>query len=730
MNLKGKNQWSIQPAKNKFLLVMVRNFIKEEKMKKTKILTCVVLIMVCCIMLHSIIFDAGAEEKEVPTNASPERMEEFNRWKFGMFIHWGPWSQSGIGGIWRGRHGKNKKTGKDNWTPKEEVQKCLDLNKTFNPVNFDASKWADKAKKAGMRYVVFTTKHHDGFCNYDTKLTDYRSTHSSCPFSSDPRADITREVINAFRKAGLAIGLYYSHPDFHHPDGAWQFWDDNFDPKFAEKYPDRWKNWVKFEKGQVEELLSNYGKIDLVWFDIGWPRRLQPDAVPMLKMMRRLQPDLILDNRGTGKYADYKTPEQTIPGKPPKKAWETCMTLSDGGGFWYKGPNATYKTPLELIYKLAEIASKGGNFLLNVGPKPDGTLPQGEIDGLLGVGEWMKVNGESIYGTRAWTIFNDGPDIRFTRSNDGKYLYAICFKRPGKKLRLETVRAKEGSKISMLGYKGTLGNKSLKWKQDNNALLIDIPAKLQSKQGRPCKHAWVFKIEAVKPALRPTIKPKGGVFNRSGITVKMSTKTKNAEILYTLDGSKPIFGSKIYKGKLVLKKSARIRARAFKPGMGLSQIASADFRVGMLDAADLSASDLENGLDYEFYKGKWRRIPDFDTLDPVKTGKKNNFKIEKGDNFGMRFSGYIKIPNDGKYTFSTRSDDGSKMHIDGYPVVDNDGRRVGKAKQESILLRGGMHKIVVTYIEKKGGEMLRVNYKEPDMKKSVSIPDSMLYRKK
>ncbi|MFC1498882.1 alpha-L-fucosidase [Verrucomicrobiota bacterium] len=384
-------------------------------------------------------------------NVPVKELEEWNEWKFGLFIHWGPWAQTGQGGIWRGWPGWGK--GKDKGPrPKEEVQKYLDMNKTFNPVKFDPAAWARVAKKAGMRYVVFTTKHHDGFCNFDTKLTDYRVTHPSCPYSKSKNPDITKHLFDEFRKQGFGIGVYYSHPDQHHPDGMWWKRHAEYIDDFQQSHPERWQNFVEFEKGQVRELLTNYGHIDIFWFDINWPPASRLYALPMLKMMRELAPNTIFDNRGTYEFADFETPEQKIPGAPPKGYWETCMTISNRGGFWYKGENITYKTSSEIIRKLCDIAAKGGNFLLNIGPRGDGTMPQGEIDTLLGVGEWMDVNGDAIYGTKRspWGV---PPEWGYI-TKKGLCLYLIVFKP-------ETENAGENRTISLALNKNKIKSASL-----------------------------------------------------------------------------------------------------------------------------------------------------------------------------------------------------------------------------------------------------------------------------
>jgi len=371
----------------------------------------------------------------VPMHASKERMEWWNDRKFGLFIHWGPWSQTEIGAIWQ-------ITRKD---APDVREKRFDLYKTFNPVKFNPDKWARLAKRAGMRYVVFVTKHHDGFSNFDTKATDFSIMNPGCPYSNSAQPDLTRQIVDAFRKQGLAIGLYFSHIDWHHPDGKYfskSHWD--YDESLIEKEPDRWARFVEFERAQVRELLTNYGKVDILWFDISWPfarknehgahiagiAQVKKDTVELVRMARKLNPELIINNRGVDVYGDFETPEQKVPGKRPDGYWETNMTISDphrrkGGGFWYKGPDAEYKSMDELLRVMGEVFSKGGNFLLNVGPRPDGLIPAGEIQRLREIGKWMKVNGEAVYGTQR-SPFPDTPEWGYVTLK-GQRLYLWVF---------------------------------------------------------------------------------------------------------------------------------------------------------------------------------------------------------------------------------------------------------------------------------------------------------------
>lgn len=380
------------------------------------------------------LFGAAPEVPTVSTKtvnlaASPERMAEWNDWRFGLFVHWGPWSQSANGSIWRivGDF------------PPDQRARQFDYWKTFNPEKFDPAAWAKAAKAAGMRYVVFVVKHHDGFNLYDTALSDYKITSPKSPYAKNPKADITRAVVDAFRAEGLAIGIYFSHIDWHHPDGryfSYKHWD--YEASRIASDPASWRRFADYEKGQLRELLTNYGKIDILWFDLWWPTGryahtpianpvVKADMLDVLHMIKRLQPDLIYDDRGTDVHGDFESPEQFVPDKGLPGNWESSITITNGAGYWYKGEQASAKPTAVLVRTLIEIASKGGNFLMNVGPRPDGTLLPAELEGLAGVGAWMNFYRESIYGTRR-SLFHNLPWGRSTTK--GKIIFLHVFDWP------------------------------------------------------------------------------------------------------------------------------------------------------------------------------------------------------------------------------------------------------------------------------------------------------------
>lgn len=310
-----------------------------------------------------------------------QRLEWFRDAKFGMFIHWGPvsltgreigWSRGGERRSWQG-------TGE---TPLEVYD---NLYKHWNPSLYNAEEWVQIARASGMKYMVFTTKHHDGFCNWDTKYTDYKSTSEDALFGRD----IVKELAEACHKQNMPLGFYYSLPDWY---------DENF-------LSDNHDQFLEMMHGQVRELLTMYGKIDIMWFDLGGmvaedgSRSCDPeiwDAENLINMVHELQPGIVVNNR-TCLAADFGTPEQRIGTYQSDPAWETCMTI---GRQWAWKPKDDMKSKTQCIQTLIRAAGGDGNLLFNVGPMPDGRIEPRQVDRIKEMGQWLDKYGETIYGTR------------------------------------------------------------------------------------------------------------------------------------------------------------------------------------------------------------------------------------------------------------------------------------------------------------------------------------------
>lgn len=447
--------------------------------------------------------DAVGADRNADKETDPlvlKNLEEFQDMKFGLFIHWNPCSQWGARIAW-------SLTPSQPWARPDSLpawinrgkdfdrfcQDFFDLNKTFNPKDFNPDQWAQAAAYAGMKYVVFVTKCHDGFCMFDTKLTDYCITHESCPFFTNERANITRAVADAFRKQGLKVGFYFSMPDWHHPDfedptkPVLREFRPNYDVK---ENPEKWQRFLKFMHGQVEELMTHYGPIDILWLDGGagddWGEQ------ELLDMARKHQPGILFVKRGAGgRLENYYTPERHIPVTPPDYPWESCITM---GLYWAYSPNDYYKPSQELIHLLTGITCKGGNLLLDIGPDAEGRLPEESMKRLEELGNWMKYNSEAIHGTRPVPPYREG-QVCLTRKGDTVYLIylsEVAQMRPPYRVAVSNIQPAEGAEVSLLGR-----NLPLEWEKHGDGVVVHIPDFIASsiRGDYPyCRDAWTVKI--------------------------------------------------------------------------------------------------------------------------------------------------------------------------------------------------------------------------------------------
>lgn len=362
----------------------------------------------------------------VPTDKTVlEKLDNWQDLKFGVIFHWGLYSVPGIIESWA-LCGEDK-----DWIYKERVKRGMSLeqfrewywalDKEFNPTDFNPEKWADIMKDAGMKYCLFTTKHHDGYCMFDTATTDYKVT--SGPFGKNPKCDVTKEVLNAFRDKEFMVGCYFSKIDWHCP----YYWAPQFDAPNRqfnynrEEYPEIYQKFVEFTQGQLEELTTDYGNIDIIWIDGGCFKGTEFGLDKVLMNARTRNPGMLcVDRSAGGPEENYRTPEGKILTEQLNVPWETCEAL----GHWSWQPDTKFKSKNTVISRLIEIVAKGGNYLLGIGPTPEGKIDAESERILSEVGDWMRKYGNAIYGTRITKVYNRGR-VWFNADKSGKTLYAL-----------------------------------------------------------------------------------------------------------------------------------------------------------------------------------------------------------------------------------------------------------------------------------------------------------------
>ncbi len=467
------------------------------------------------------------DERYVP-ETDPLVLEKLEQWqdlKFGLLMHWGAYSQWGIVESWSlcpEEYGWcQRRMGASPMNYFEYKKEYENLKNTFNPRKFNPEKWAQAAQNAGMKYVVFTTKHHDGFCMFDSKYTDYKITDKACPFSTHPKANVTKEIFSAFRDKGFWTGAYFSKPDWNSP----YYWDPYFPPRDRnvnyepEANPEKWEKFIQFTHNQILELMTDYGKVDILWLDGGWVAKTSKAEIhhwyenvlknnengylkhriinqdirmdELVAKARKKQPGLIVVDRAVhGKNQNYLTPENRVPEKTLPYPWESCII---SGGGWSHTFDAKYKSGREAIQMLVDIVAKGGNLLLNIAPGPNGEWQQGAYDMLEEFGEWMAINDEAIYNTKPIAPYKED-NVCMTQKQDGS-VYFLYLASENENMPSEIVinshQPHRTAEVELLGI-----DQKIKWKRSGQGFKISLPQEVRASP--PGKYVWTFKVSRLK----------------------------------------------------------------------------------------------------------------------------------------------------------------------------------------------------------------------------------------
>ena len=446
------------------------------------------------ILLGSMVSGNLQAEPADPSSEQAAREQRIQWWRearFGMFIHWGLYAIPG--GVWKD---KVHPTGYSEWIMFDEkipAKEYAQLAEKFNPVKFDAAAWTAIARKAGMKYMVLTAKHHDGFSMFQSALTPYNIVDAT-PF----KRDVTRELADACRSAGLRFGCYYSvDRDWFRPLGPGNRYKQNNLWDYPEsKQADFDHYYESFAKPQVDELLAKY-RPDILWFD-GIDMMNDAQIETIYRSIRKLRPECVVNSRIKGcrfpekippPHCDYiSTGDNEIAGKVLGFEWENPGTLNTSYGFNQNDHN--WVPAKEVVARLVEIVSKGGNYLLNVGPTPEGLIPQPCIDRLAEVGAWMDINSDAIYGTSPWKVSHEEAGttpVRFTAKNNA--VYAICLAWPEQQVVIKALGKQMLGNQTIVSVR-MLGSKDeVKWNQNDDGLTLSVPTK------QPCQHAFVYRIE-------------------------------------------------------------------------------------------------------------------------------------------------------------------------------------------------------------------------------------------
>ncbi len=648
-----------------------------------------------------------------PRTILDQRMEWWRQARFGMFIHWGLYAIPA--GKWgeKDSHGEWIRT-----TAEIPLGEYDEFQPQWNPTQFDAEAWASMAAAAGMKYLVITSKHHDGFCLWDSAQTDW-------DVGNTPHGrDILRELAAACDRHGVVFCTYHSIMDWHHPDYLPRRpWEKDRSSDGAD-----FDRFEKYLHAQVTEIVQNY-RPGVMWFDGEWESTWNHErGLRLFELCRQLDPKMIVNNRvdvhraGMQGFAkdseavgDFQTPEQEIPATGvPGVDWESCMTMNSHWG--WNAYDTQWKSTTTLLRNLIDIASKGGNYLLNVGPRADGTFPPDAVLRLREIGQWMDKNGEAIWGTSA-SVFDDLKWGRCTVRREGRTskLYLHVFDLPADGILELRGIANHVTKSPYL-----LADPRRQYYMPMSVGSYDPPNTIRVAVDRndldPHATVIVVEVEGIPVVYKPPVITAVSELFVNSVDVDLTTPTASAEVRFTTDGSAPSANAKAAVGPVRVTATCTVKAATFRDAMQVSDVVERTFvKVDPVPPVQPVAPNA--GLHFTRHTADWTTIPEnrrdlvadlSGTTTEITAGK------APGEHVALRFSGFLRVPEDELYRFRLTSDDGSKLWIAGQLVVDNDGPHGSQAKDGAIALAAGLHQIELVWFNITGGAELSLSWAQPD----------------
>ena len=639
---------------------------------------------------------------------SRETPQWFKDAKFGIFIHWGlysvpAWGPKGSYAEWYLNGLNNGDTARirfhnDNYGSDFPYWKFMDL---FKAENYNPDEWAEIFKRSGAKYVVLTSKHHDGFCLWPSKESKgYNSLNGAAG------RDLLGDLNASLDKIGLKSGLYYSLYEWAHPD-----------------YPENVSDYVdKYMLPQFKDVVQRY-KPSIIFSDGEWDRDSEEwkseEFLAWLYNESNAPKDVVVNDRWGGETrfkhggyfsTEYDPSSEQINKEFIHRGWEECRGMGKSFGYNRNEEPQDYNTSEQLIRMLVDIVSRGGNLLLNIGPRSDGTIPEIMINRLEDIGHWLEKNGEAIYETTVNRKISSG-NVKFTLSKNKRYLYAFVNQIPKQKFVIKGITGSGGEQIVHLGKR-----RKLNWRNVRGDLEIDIPKKLYPVFGNDPVH--VFKIPVLPYLSEPSVEI---VLDSSYADVTIVSEDRFSRLEYAFgNNTDQIKKYTYYDGPFRINRPGILNFRATKEERRPSKIVSVPIEI-------LNA---QNGLYKKTYSGEWENCDEMIKGELVEETISIDFSIDeyRKNNFGHSFSGYLQVDKDGTYEFQTSSDDGSRLFIGGFPVVDNDGLHGRQVANGEIPLKVGFHEIRLDYFERGGQQSLEVKWKGPGFNWRT-IPSFMLFKK-